>query len=219
MARTTRYINQIKNQIAYVNKKMREIENKFGIGSEQQQRYVNAITAALPPGSFNLKENGQIRIKGGNSAGRELTKGQLRPLVKLPTASHSMKSARQSIAKGKLQREGIAKPTAKEISEAAVDVSEQEALQELGAKAFLESMENAKGKLRYDESVRAEMSAKGAKSYDELRRIIERGEKNRAKREKKAEYQRKYRAEHREEVNRKQREYRARKRAEALQNS
>lgn len=218
MARTNTYKKQVQNTAAYVNKKIREIENTFGIGSEQYDRYVNAITAALPVGSYKLNESGKIRIKGGKTAGETLTKGELKPVVNLPTAGASMKAAKASIAKNKLQREGNAKPSKKEIADEAVSISDQEALQELYAKAFIQNRENAKGKLKYSEESSAALKQKGAKSYQELREILEKGDelheqKQAAKKERKAEYQRRYREEHREEVNRKQREYRARRKA------
>lgn len=232
MARSTKYTAQVKNSLAYVNKKIRDIENLFGIGSEQYDRYVNAVTAALPSGAYTLSESGKLRVKTGRATAESVKKGEVKPLVNLPTARQSMKSAKMSIAKNQLKREGIEKPTKKEISEEAVSISDQEALQELAAKAFIQAMEDSKGKLKYDESVRAEMKEKGAKSYDELRKIIERGQANeaqriqeqqeqaereaneQARRERRAEYQREYRARNREEVNRKQREYRARRKAE-----
>ena len=65
MARTNTYKSQIKNTAGYVNKKIRDIENLFGIGSEQYSRYVNAVTAALPVGSYSLSESGKVRIKTG----------------------------------------------------------------------------------------------------------------------------------------------------------
>lgn len=223
MARSTKYTAQVQNSLAYVNKKIRDIENLFGIGSEQYDRYVNAVTAALPSGAYTLSESGKIRVKTGRATAESVKKGEVKPLVNLPTARQSMKSAKMSIAKNQLKREGVEKPTKKEISEEAVSISDQEALQELSAKAFIQAMEDSKGKLKYDESVRAEMKEKGAKSYDELRKIIERGQANEAqriqekqkqKRERRREYQREYRARHREEINRKQREYRARRKAQ-----
>lgn len=213
MARTNTYKKQVQNTAAYVNKKIRAIENTFGIGSEQYDRYVNAITAALPVGSYKLNESGKIRIKTGKTAGETLTKGELKPVVNLPTAGASMKAAKASIAKNKLQREGNAKPSKKEIADEAVSISDQEALQELDARAFIQNRENAKGKLRYTEEARAELSQKGKKSYQQLKEILEKGDKKNEQKQRKAEYQRKYREEHREEVNRKQREYRARRKA------
>lgn len=212
MARTNAYKSQIKNTAGYVNKKIRDIENLFGIGSEQYSRYVNAVTAALPVGSYSLSESGKVRIKTGKASQEILTKGELRPLVNLPTAKASMKAAKASMAKNNLQLKGVESPTAKEIADEAITISDMEALQELDDKSYIQDRENSKGKLRYDASVRGEMAAKGRKSYSELRKIVEKGEQNR--REKRNEYQRRYREKHREEVNQKQREYRARRRAE-----
>ena len=228
MARTKSYTSQVKNAIAYVNKKIRDVEKTFGVESAQYQRYVNVVTAALPTGSYKISDTGKVRIKTDKATVSTVKKSEVRPATKLPTAKKSMTMAKKEIAKNKLQIAGTAKPSKEEIDAEAVNIEDKEALEQLAAKSFIEGLENAKGKLRYDESVRAEMSATGKKSYSELRRIIEKGEKNRAEREKKrdyakkyreehkeqrAQYQREYRARNREEVNRKQREYRARRRA------
>ena len=166
----------------------------------------------MPVGSYSLSESGKVRIKTGKASQEILTKGELWPLVNLPTAKASMKAAKSSMAKNKLQNKGIESPTAKEIADEAITISDMEALQELDDKSYIQERENSKGKLWYDASVRGEMAAKGRKSYSELRKIVEKGEQNR--REKRNEYQRRYREKHREEVNQKQREYRARRRAE-----
>ena len=214
MARTNTYKSQVKNAAAYVNKKISDIENLFGIGSEQYDRYVNAVSAALPAGTYTLSESGKLRIKTGKATQESVKLGQLRPVVNLPTASHSMKQSKLALAKNKLQAAGIEKPDAAAIKEEALSIDDIEALQELAAKSFIQNMENSKGKLKYTESMRAELKQKGKKTYTQLREIIERGQTKDAERKaKKADYQRRYRAEHREEVNRKQREYRARKRA------
>lgn len=213
MARTNTYKKQVQNTAAYVNKKIRAIENTFGIGSEQYDRYVNAITAALPVGSYKLNESGKIRIKGGKTVGETLTKGELKPVVNLPTAAASMKTAKRSYAKNTLQAKGISKPTKKEIDEKAITIEDEEMLQELDAKAFIQNRENDKRKLKYTEESRADLKEKGKKTYQQLKDIVVKGDKKHAQKQRKAEYQRKYREEHREEVNRKQREYRARRKA------
>ena len=213
MARTNTYKKQVQNTAAYVNKKIREIENTFGIGSEQYDRYVNAITAALPVGSYKLNEYGKIRIKTGKTAGETLTKGELKPVVNLPTAASSMKTAKRSYAKNKLQAEGISKPTKKEIDEEAITIDDMEMLRELDAKAFIQNRENDKRKLKYTEESRADLKEKGKKTYQQLKDIIVKGDKKHEQKQRKAEYQRKYREEHRDEINRKQREYRARRKA------
>lgn len=215
MARTNTYKSQVKNAAAYVNKKIRDIENLFGIGSEQYDRYVNAVSAALPAGTYTLSESGKLRIKTGKTTQESVKLGQLRPVVNLPTASHSMKQAKLALAKNKLQAAGNEKPDAASIREEALSIDDMEALQEMAAKSFIQNMENSKGKLHYSESARAELSAKGAKTYTQLMDIIKRGQKKDDQKARKADYQRRYRAEHREEVNRKQREYRARKRAQS----
>lgn len=213
MARAKKYTRQIYNSVDYINKKAREVEKLFGLDSEQYQRYVNATTAALPPGTYRLSQAGRITISKSKENLQTLKAGQLAPLKKLPTAGRSMKAAKQALAKNQLRAAGAEDITEEDIAAEATTISDEEALQELAAKSFIQNMENAKGKLRYDESVRSELATSGAKTYKELQEIIQRGQKNAEKRAKKTEYQRRYRAaQGREEVNRKQREYRARNR-------
>lgn len=215
MARTNRYRRQIYNRVDYINRKARKVEATFGLDSEQYQRYVNATTAALPPGTYRLTQTGRLTISKSKENLQELKLGQLKPLTKLPTAEHSMKIAKQSLAKNQLRAAGAENITEADITAEATSISDEQALQELAARSFIQNMENTKGKLKYDESVRADLATSGAKTYSELKEIIERGQKNAEKRAKKTEYQRRYRAaQGREEVNRKQREYRARNRDE-----
>ena len=215
MARTRKYTSQVYNRIDYINKKAREVERTFGLDSEQYQRYVNATTAALPPGSYRLSQAGRLTISKSKENLETLKTGQLRPLVKLPTAAHSLDMAKQAQAKTQLRAAGVSDPTQADITAEAVTISDEEALEELAAKSFIQNMENVKGKLKYDNSVRAELATTGVKSYRELQEIIKRGQTNAEKRRKKTEYQRRYRANKgREEINRKQREYRARNREE-----
>ena len=215
MARTNKYTRQVYNRVDYLNKKLREVERTFGLDSEQYERYVNATTAALPTGSYRLSQAGRLTISKSKENLMQLKTGQLNALTKLPTAAHSMNMAKQAQAKNQLRAAGVADPTQAEIEAEAVTISDEQALEELAAKSFIQNMENTKGKLKYDDSVRAELQRTGAKSYRELQEIIKRGQSNAEKRRKKTEYQRRYRAaQGREEVNRKQREYRARNRSE-----
>ena len=214
MARTNTYKQQVRSKIDYINQKARLVEKTFGLGSEQYQRYINATTAALPAGSYRLTQAGRLTISKSKENLNTLKTGQLNALTKLPTAGHSMQMAKQAQAKNALRASGIEKPSDDEIKAEAVTISDEEALAELAAKSFIQDRENSKGKLKYSESVKAEMEKAGAKTYGQLKDIIERGEKNDERKRKKAEYQREYRQRNREEVNRKQREYRQRNREE-----
>lgn len=217
MARTKSYMSKVSNKIAYVNKKIRDIEKLFGVGSDQYDRYINVATAALDPTQYHLSESGQLRIKNTKATRESVKIGQVNALTKLPTATRSMQQAKLSMAKNKLQNAGVDSPTDKEIKDEAVTISDQQALQELDDRAFIRNKEGSKGKLNYNESVRADMAQKGKKSYCELRRIIEKGEKINAekqteKRAKHAEQQRRYYAAHKEEINARRRERRAQRR-------
>lgn len=228
---------KILNQIIGLNQKILNVERKFGIGSEQYQRYINAITATFSnnPSAFTLNtESGRLRLKKSKKNAYGITQGELNALRGLPTVKQSMDDAKRAIAKTKLRKEGT-EPTQENMAELRDEISDEEALDELAAKQFIQDMEDEHGKLKYDETVRKEMKESGAKSYSELRQIIEEGRRRKAeKRAKHAAAQRKYRSTHkaeinrrqneyrrahREEVNRKQREYRARRKAEKAQNT
>lgn len=208
MARTKAYERQILNQVANINHKMLEVERTFGLGSEQQQRYVNAITAALPSGSYHMTAAGGIRINKGTANAKGLKVGQLAPARKLPTAKQSLRHGKRAQAKQKLRKAGV-EPTEAKIREEAFSISDQEALEELAAKSYIEAIENENNRLNYDESIKEEMQKKGAKTYTELKELMEKGEKARIKRARHREAGRRYRESHREEINRRARERRA----------
>ena len=225
MARTKTYTKKVSNRISTINCKLRGVEKTFGADSEQYRRYINAATAALPSDAYTLTEGGRLHIHGGKSAADNLKLGQLEALGKLPTAKKSMDQSKKALAQNKLRAAGVTDPGDREIEQQARSISDEEALQELAAKAYIEGMENSKGKLKYSEEARADLQQKGAKTYSQLKEIIERANKRAAKKEyqrqyrqrnkeKIAERQREYRRRNREEVNRKQREYRARRRTE-----
>ena len=207
MARANAYMAKIQNKIAYVNKKIRDIENKFGVGSEQLDRYVNVATAALPTDAYNLSESGKLRIKNTKAVRESIKLGQVNALTKLPTAAHTMQMVKLEIAKNNYAIEGKKDPTAEELKAAAVSISDQQALQELDDKSYVRSRENAKGKLHYTENERAALSAKGKKSYGQLRKIIEEGESK--KRAKHAEAQRRYYEKHKAEISERRKAQRA----------
>lgn len=211
MARTNAYMSKIQNKIAYVNKKIRDIENKFGVGSEQLDRYINVATAALPTDAYNLSESGKLRIKNTKAVRESVKLGQVNALTKLPTAAHTMQMVKLEIAKNNYTIEGKKDPTAEELKDAAVSISDKQALQELDDKSYVRNHENAKSKIRYTESMRAELATEGKKSYGQLRKIIEKGESE--KRAKHAEAQRRYYQAHKSEISERRKAQRAAKRA------
>lgn len=215
MARTKSYEKQILNKIASINHKILSIERVFGIDSEQYQRYVNAITAALPETSFTLKESGQIRLRKTKKNIQTLKVGQLRAPANLPTAKQSLVRSKKSMAAVRiqkmLQKEGKESTpiTAKEIAKEAVTISDQEALQELAAKKMIQDLEDKHGKLKYNEEVRAEMKEKGVKTYTELLALIQEGQqRHEQKLERRREKQRAYYARNKERINQRRRERR-----------
>lgn len=224
MARTKAYNKSVYMQVKNINRRLLNIERLLGMDSEQYRRYVNTITAALPPNTFNLDpETGRIRIKTAKSALSTLKLGQLRSTLKNPTAKESINAAKASIRRTKAAR---AKASGDESAEK-ITVSDMEALEELKAKQILEEYKDENGKLRYDESVTADMQQKGAKTYAELAAILTRGKENaRAREEAAAEApqendkieqrrarQRAYYQQNKERINERRRAARANKRA------
>lgn len=170
MARTKSYERQILNAINRTDERLKGVKATFDVDSEQYQRYVNSITASLPPGSYTLNENtGEIYIPRSKSNLKTLKLEQLRAPSHLPTA-------KQSIRAQKKEMQAEAEP--------GEEISDEDALRELNAKTFVQNREDSKGKIKYSESMRGDLAKKGKKSYSELRDIIEKGEAKDAGQEK-----------------------------------
>ena len=60
MARTKAYMSAIKSDISKINYRLKGIEQLLGVESEQYERYVNSITASLPPGTYALSLDGHL---------------------------------------------------------------------------------------------------------------------------------------------------------------
>ena len=208
MARTNAYKDLIRRDIDRINYRLKGIEQLLGTDSEQYERYVNSLTATLPEGSYTLSpDTGRIQIKASKVNLEGLKHEQLKPASNLPTA-------KQSVRKQKLEL----KRYKEAAGESGVSVSDQEALQELNAKTYVRSRENSKGKLRYSESAKADLSVKGRKSYTDIMNILRKAEEkdNGKTDEKKArarEASRRYYEKHKAEINARRRA----KRAEARQ--
>ena len=197
MARTKQYDRQIYNQVKNINRRLLDIEKKIGINSEQYKRYVNTITAAVPSESYKMDTlTGKIRLKNTQAARDRMKVGNLRATLKNPTAGESIRQVKAQIAKTKKARGE--RPT----------VSDEQALREMAAKQKIQDWENEHGKLKYDDSVKEEMQAKGAKTYEELADIIGRGEDNARKRERRREYY----AKNKDRINKRRRERNAARR-------
>ena len=180
MARTKAYDRQIYNAVKNINARLLDIERKLGIDSEQYRRYVNAITAAAPSGTYNMNvDTGRIRMKTGKAAREQLKLGQIRATQKLPTAKQSINQTKRQLAQMKQERGEEAD---------AVSISDQEALEEMAAKQKIQEYEDGNGKLKYLEEAKEELSQKGKKSYKELADIMERAAKKKDKKEKRKAY-------------------------------
>lgn len=180
MARTKAYDRQIYNAVKNINARLLDIERRLGVDTEQYRRYVNAITAAAPAGTYNMNvDTGRIRMKTGKAACAQLKLGQVRATQKLPTAKQSINATKRALAQTKQQRGEDVEP---------VSISDQEALEEMAAKQKLQEYEDGNGKLKYLEEAKLELSKKGAKTYKELVDIMERATKKRQKKEKQREY-------------------------------
>lgn len=191
MARTKAYDRQIYNAVKSINRRLMEVEKTLGKDSEQYQRYINSITAAVPSSAYNFDPaTGKIRMKTGKAARGDLKIGQIRPTLKNPTAKQSITATKKQIATTKAARGEIAKK-----------ISDEEALAELAAKQKLQDFVNEKGKLNYNDAVRSDMSTKGKKTYVELLEIHQKGQKIEQRREK----QREYYARNKERINERRR--------------
>ena len=208
MARTNAYKDLIRRDIDRINYRLKGIEQLLGTDSEQYERYVNSLTATLPEGSYTLSpDTGRIQIKASKANLEGLKHEQLKPASNLPTAKQSIRKQKQELKRYK-----------EAAGESGVSVSDQEALQELNAKTYVRSRENSKGKLRYSESAKADLSVKGRKSYTDIMNILRKAEEkdNGKTDEKKArarEASRRYYEKHKAEINARRRS----KRAEARQ--
>ena len=170
MARSESYERQILNAINRTDKRLKGVKAAFDVGSEQYQRYVNSITASLPPGSYTLdEETGEIYIPRSKENLKSLKLEQLRKPSHLPTAQQSIKAQKREMQAD---------------AEPGEEISDEDALRELNAKTFVRNREDSKGKIKYSESMYADLSKKGKKSYSELRDIIEKGDAKDAGQEK-----------------------------------
>lgn len=210
MARTNAYKNIIRQDIDRINYRLKGIEQLLGTDSEQYERYINSLTATLPEGSYTLSpDTGRIQIKAGKYNLETLKHEQLKAASKLPTAKQSIRAQKKELQRYK-----------EAAGEEGVSVSDQEALQELNAKTYVRSRENSKGKLRYSESAKADLSIKGLKSYTDIMNILRKAEEkdNGKTDEKKArarENSRRYYEKHKAEINARRRERRAAARGRA----
>lgn len=208
MARTNAYRNLIKRDIDRINYRLKGIEQLLGTDSEQYERYVNSLTATLPPGSYTLSpDTGRIQLKASKANLEGLKHEQLKPASNLPTAKQSVKRQKKELQRYK-----------ETAGETGVSVTDQEALQELNAKTYVRSCENSKGKLRYSESAKSDLSVKGRKSYTDIMNILRKAEEKESGKteERKArarEASKRYYEKHRDEINARRRA----KRAEARQ--
>ena len=206
MARTNAYKQLIKQDIDHINYRLKGIEQLLGPDSEQYKRYVNSLTATLEPGQFSLdKDTGVITLKASKINLETLKHEQLKQAASLPTAKESVRRQKKELKRFYIgtEKEGVS-------------ISDIEAINELTAKTYVRDKEDDKHKLKYNESVKADMKVKGKKTYQQLKAILEKGENNGKTDEKKArdrEDSRRYYEKHKAEINARRRA----KRAEARQ--
>lgn len=199
MARTKAYMSAIKSDISKIKYRLKGIEQLLGVESEQYERYVNSITASLPPGTYALSLDGHIELKATKLNMQTLTRSQLKAPANLPTAKQSIRQQKKEM---------------RSESETPGEISDEDALNELNAKTFVQQREDSKGKIKYSESMRAELSQKGKKSYQQLKEIIQKGEKatdekKEAKRARDRANSKRYYERHRDEILAKRRAKRA----------
>ena len=208
MARTNAYKDLIRRDIDRINYRLKGIEQLLGPDSEQYKRYVNSLTATLEPGQFSLdKDTGVITLKASKINLETLKHEQLKQAASLPTAKESVRRQKKELKRFYIgtEKEGVS-------------ISDIEAINELTAKTYVRDKEDDKHKLKYNESVKADMQVKGKKTYQQLKAILEKGENNGKTDEKKArarEASRRYYQKHKAEISARRRAKRAEARGRA----
>lgn len=158
-----------------LNKQLKAIYNEFDADSEIYQLYVNKLTATLPPGSTHISKSGVLQVSKAKGA---LTAAQIKSARKgLPSVQRAKTTYKRQLAEEKLRQQGIETPTDTQIQKEAAGVTQEELQRYVEAKSYVKSMEDSKGKLKYDESVTNLMKSAGAKSYELLMLILQEGER------------------------------------------
>lgn len=162
-----------------LNKQLKNIYKEWGGESEIYEMYVNRLTADLPAGSVHVSKGGFIQVTKAKGA---LTAAQVKKATRgLPDKAQAMTKYKRQVAEERLSAAGTEAPTESQIQKEAKGVTRADVRQYVDDKSYVQSKEDAKGKLKYSDSVADLMRTAGAKSYKLLRAILEEGEARDAK--------------------------------------
>jgi hypothetical protein len=162
-----------------LNKQLKNIYNEWGGDSEIYEMYVNRLTADLPAGTVHVSKGGFIQVTKAKGA---LSAAQVKKATRgLPDKAQAMTKYKRQVAEERLSAAGNEVPTESQIQREAKGVTRVDVKQYVDDKSFVQSKEDARGKLIYSDSVADLMRTAGAKSYKLLRAILEEGEVRDAK--------------------------------------
>ena len=162
-----------------LNKQLKNIYKEWGGESEIYEMYVNRLTADLPAGTVHVSKGGFIQVTKAKGA---LTAAQVKKATRgLPDKAQAMTKYKRQVAEVRLSAAGNEAPTESQIQREAKGVTRADVKQYVDDKSYVQSKEDARGKLKYLDSVADLMRTAGAKSYKLLRAILEEGEARDAK--------------------------------------
>lgn len=162
-----------------LNKQLKNIYKEWGGESEIYEMYVNRLTADLPAGTVHVSKGGFIQVTKAKGA---LTAAQVKKATRgLPDKAQAFAKYKRQVAEERLSAAGNEVPTESQIQKEAKGVTRADVKQYVDDKSYVQSKEDARGKLKYSDSVADLMRTAGAKSYKLLRAILEEGEARDAK--------------------------------------
>lgn len=162
-----------------LNKQLKSIYKEWGGDSEIYEMYVNRLTADLPAGTVHVSKGGFIQVTKAKGA---VTAAQVKKATRgLPDKAQAMTKYKRQVAEERLSAAGNEAPSESQIQREAKGVTRADVKQYVDDKSYVQSKEDARGKLKYSDSVADLMRTAGAKSYKLLRAILEEGEARDAK--------------------------------------
>lgn len=162
-----------------LNKQLKNIYKEWGGESEIYEMYVNRLTADLPAGTVHVSKGGFIQVTKAKGA---VTAAQVKKATRgLPDKAQAMTKYKRQVVEERLSAAGNEVPTESQIQKEAKGVTREDVKQYVDDKSYVQSKEDARGKLKYSDSVADLMRTAGAKSYKLLRAILEEGEARDAK--------------------------------------
>ena len=161
------------NQIDRINARIEAIANRFGLESQIYQEYLNKVKAVFPEKNTRVKGTSQgdvIQIRN-IKANRTDAKAshQFKEALKLPTVRQYEQQIKRDIA---YERGAVSFGEAERMAR---NITQQEVTQYVADKSLVYAYMEG-GKIKYDsDDIGKALSEGGAKTYDELARIL-RGE-------------------------------------------